>query len=44
MFGEESILQFISAMNTNRLVVDTLNINENNEFFNDRLIEEFLIR
>ena len=41
MFGEESILQFISAMNTNRLVVDTLNIEENNEFFNDRLIEEF---
>lgn len=41
IFGEESILQFISAMNTNRLVVDTLNVEENSELFSDRLIEDF---
>lgn len=41
IFGEESISQFVSAMSTNRLFVDTLNVEENAEFFNDELIEEF---
>lgn len=41
MFGEKNIVQFISAINTNRLVIDTLNIEENSEFFNDELINEF---
>lgn len=41
IFGEDEILQFISAINSNRLIIDTLDVEKNQDFFSDRLIEEF---
>lgn len=41
MFGEDEILQFEAAINSNRLTIDTLDVEKNGDFISDRLIEEF---
>ena len=41
MFGEDEIFQFISAINSYRLIIDTLDVEKNQDFFSNRLIEEF---
>lgn len=44
MFGQKQISDFITALESKMLFVDTMNIENSNEIFNDEFISEFFKR